>query len=41
MPMALGALTFLLPCGFTLTAEGLALISGNSLSGALIMLAFS
>lgn len=40
-PFALGALTFFLPCGFTLTAQGLALASGSSLQGLLIMLAFA
>lgn len=37
MPFIMGALTFFLPCGFTITAQGLALISGNAVSGALIM----
>ncbi len=37
MPFAMGALTFFLPCGFTITAQGLALLSGNPVSGALIM----
>jgi uncharacterized protein len=41
MPFIMGALTFFLPCGFTITAQGLALISGNSLQGALIMLFFA
>jgi len=40
MPFAMGALTFFLPCGFTITAQGLALLSGNAIQGALIMLAF-
>ena len=40
MPAAVGALTFFLPCGFTITTQGLALLSGGSLQGALIMLAF-
>jgi len=40
MPFLMGAFTFFLPCGFTLTAQSMALISGNALSGALIMLAF-
>lgn len=41
MPFALGALTFFLPCGFTITAEGFALLSGKPLQGALIMLFFA
>ena len=41
MPLIMGALTFFLPCGFTITAQGLALLSGNALSGALIMGAFA
>jgi sulfite exporter TauE/SafE/copper chaperone CopZ/plastocyanin len=41
MPFVLGAATFFLPCGFTITAQGLALISGGWLSGGLIMLAFA
>ena len=40
MPFVAGALTFLLPCGFTITTEGLALLSGNAIQGALIMLFF-
>lgn len=39
-PLIIGALTFILPCGFTLTTEGLALLSGSYLQGAAIMLAF-
>lgn len=41
LPILLGALTFLLPCGFTLTAQGLALLSGSALQGSLIMLFFA
>lgn len=41
MPFLMGAFTFFLPCGFTITAQGLALISGNPLQGGLIMLAFA
>ncbi|MFH0740117.1 MAG: sulfite exporter TauE/SafE family protein [bacterium] len=41
MPFIMGALTFILPCGFTITAQGLALISGSFLQGSLIMLAFA
>ncbi len=36
-----GALTFFLPCGFTLSAQGLAVLSGSPLRGALIMTAFA
>ena len=41
MPFLMGAATFFLPCGFTITAQGLALISGNPLQGGLIMLLFA
>ena len=41
LPFVMGALTFFLPCGFTLTAQGVALISGNPVQGALIMLFFA
>lgn len=41
MPFLMGALTFFLPCGFTITAQGLALISGSAIQGGLIMLLFS
>jgi sulfite exporter TauE/SafE/copper chaperone CopZ/plastocyanin len=41
MPFLMGAFTFFLPCGFTITAQGLALISGNALQGGLIMLLFA
>jgi sulfite exporter TauE/SafE/copper chaperone CopZ len=41
MPFVMGALTFFLPCGFTITTQGLALLSGNVFSGALIMGAFA
>lgn len=41
MPFLMGALTFFLPCGFTITAQGLALISGSALQGSLIMLFFA
>ncbi|MHB0878627.1 MAG: urease accessory protein UreH domain-containing protein, partial [Anaerolineae bacterium] len=40
-PFIVGALTFLLPCGFTFTAQGLAVLSGDALSGGLTMLAFA
>lgn len=41
MPFLMGALTFFLPCGFTITAQGLALISGRALQGGLIMSLFA
>ncbi len=41
MPIIVGALTFLLPCGFTLVAQGLALTSGSFFRGAMIMFAFA
>ncbi|PIT97538.1 hypothetical protein COT77_01035 [Candidatus Berkelbacteria bacterium CG10_big_fil_rev_8_21_14_0_10_41_12] len=41
MPSILGALTFFLPCGFTITAQSLALISGSFWQGSLIMLTFA
>ena len=40
-PFIIGSLTFFLPCGFTVIAQGLALASGSIFSGALIMLFFS
>lgn len=36
-PALMGALTFFLPCGFTVTAQALALASSNPVQGALIM----
>lgn len=41
MPFIMGALTFFLPCGFTITAQGLALLSGSVAQGAMIMGAFA
>jgi len=41
MPLIMGALTILLPCGFTITTESLALISKNPVQGALIMALFA
>lgn len=41
MPFTMGALTFFLPCGFTITAQGMALISGSVLQGGLIMFLFA
>ncbi|MCX6718046.1 MAG: sulfite exporter TauE/SafE family protein [Candidatus Staskawiczbacteria bacterium] len=40
-PFLVGALTFFLPCGFTITAQSMALLSGNAVFGALIMGAFA
>jgi len=41
MPVLMGALTFFLPCGFTITAQGLALLSGNFIQGGMIMFFFA
>jgi sulfite exporter TauE/SafE/copper chaperone CopZ len=41
MPFGMGAATFFLPCGFTITAQGLALLSGNFVQGGLIMISFA
>ncbi len=41
MPFIMGALTFFLPCGFTITVQGLALASGSIVQGGLIMLFFA
>jgi sulfite exporter TauE/SafE/copper chaperone CopZ/plastocyanin len=41
MPFLMGALTFFLPCGFTLTSQSLALISGSFWQGAAIMFFFA
>lgn len=40
MPILMGAGTVFLPCGFTITAQGLALLTGDPIKGALLMLAF-
>lgn len=40
MPFLMGALTFFLPCGFTITVQSLALTSGNPLQAGLIMFLF-
>jgi len=40
LPIIIGFLTVLLPCGFTLLTESVAMISGNWVSGMFIMLAF-
>ncbi len=41
MPLIMGALTFLLPCGFTITAQGMALLSGSAIQGGLILMFFA
>src|SRR3990167_5526969 len=41
LPFLMGAATFFLPCGFTITAQGLALLSGSALQGGLIMFSFA
>jgi uncharacterized protein len=41
LPFLMGALTFILPCGFTIAAQGLALLSGSPLQGGLIMFLFA
>lgn len=40
MPFVIGGATVLLPCGFTLIAQGIALTSGSFVMGSLIMIAF-
>jgi plastocyanin len=41
MPFIMGALTLFLPCGFTITAQGMALLSSNAIQGGLIMALFA
>ncbi len=41
MPFTVGALTFFLPCGFTITAQSMALLSGSFIQGGLIMFFFA
>lgn len=41
MPFSIGAMTFFLPCGFTLIAQAMALASGGFVRGSLIMTAFA
>jgi len=41
MPFLMGFFTFFLPCGFTITAQSLALTSGSILQASLIMLFFA
>ncbi|MBP9817251.1 sulfite exporter TauE/SafE family protein [Candidatus Shapirobacteria bacterium] len=40
-PLLMGALTFFLPCGFTITAQALALASGSPFQGSMIMALFA
>lgn len=40
-PFIIGFFTFLLPCGFTLAAEGVAILSGDMIHGAWIMFGFA
>ena len=40
-PFIIGFLTILLPCGFTVIAEGAAVLSGSALRGALLMASFA
>lgn len=40
-PFLVGAVTFVLPCGFTQTAQALALASGSAAQGFLLMVAFA
>jgi hypothetical protein len=40
-PFIIGGATFFLPCGFTIIAQGLAVLSGSALRGGLIMGAFA
>ena len=41
MPFVMGAATFFLPCGFTITAQTIALLSGSALQGAMILAFFA
>lgn len=41
MPFILGATTFILPCGFTISAQALALLSGSPLHSSMIMFFFA
>lgn len=41
MPFTIGAMTFFLPCGFTLMAQTVALATGNFFLSALMMLSFA
>ncbi|MGC9321681.1 MAG: sulfite exporter TauE/SafE family protein, partial [Kosmotogaceae bacterium] len=41
MPFILGATTFFLPCGFTISAQALALLSGSPLHSSMIMFFFA
>ena len=41
MPLVMGAFTFFLPCGFTLTVQSIALLSGSFIHGSLILFLFA
>ena len=41
MPAIMGALTFFLPCGFTIVAQGMALTAGNLYTSAMMMFFFA
>ena len=41
MPFIMGAVTFFLPCGFTITTQTIALLSGSWIQGGLIMATFA
>ena len=41
MPALMGAATFFLPCGFTIAAQSVALISGSAWQGALVLTLFA
>jgi len=41
VPLIVGALTIFLPCGFTITAQSVALLSANALTGGLILFLFA
>lgn len=40
-PFGIGFLTVFLPCGFTVVAEGMAILSGNPIQGSMIMMFFA
>ena len=40
-PFLIGFFTFFLPCGFTLIAQGIAILSGNPIAASAIMLSFA
>jgi sulfite exporter TauE/SafE/copper chaperone CopZ len=41
MPALMGAATFFLPCGFTMTVQSISLISGSAWQGGLVMMLFA